>query len=200
MPEFGPDGYLYLSTGDGGNANDPHDFSQNTFSLLGKVLRIDVDQREGSLEYGIPEDNPFKNKPGYRGEIWTIGMRNPWRLHWDIPSNTLFCADVGQHQKEEINLIKKGGNYGWSYREGTGSFSLKNREPSENIEFIDPVFEYGHDEGTVRGELFIGEVSTRNCTGITFLEIGEPENAGLLKWRMIKLLQKNTSNLYLMEK
>ena len=64
-------------------------------------------------------------------------MRNPWRLHWDIPSNTLFCADVGQHQKEEINLIKKGGNYGWSFREGTGSFSLKNSEPSENIEFID---------------------------------------------------------------
>ncbi len=148
VPEFGPDGYLYLSTGDGGKANDPHDFSQNTFSLLGKVLRIDVDRREGSLEYGIPEDNPFKNKPGYRGEIWTIGMRNPWRLHWDIPSNTLFCADVGQHQKEEINLIKKGGNYGWSFREGTGAFSLKNREPSPDLEFIDPVFEYGHDEGT----------------------------------------------------
>jgi quinoprotein glucose dehydrogenase len=148
VPEFGPDGYLYLSTGDGGNANDPHDFSQNTFSLLGKVLRIDVDKREGALQYGIPEDNPFKNKPGYRGEIWTIGMRNPWRLHWDIPSNTLFCADVGQHQKEEINVIKKGGNYGWSFREGTGVFSLKNRKPSADIEFIDPVFEYGHDEGT----------------------------------------------------
>ena len=148
VPEFGPDGYLYLSTGDGGNANDPHDFSQNTFSLLGKVLRIDVDKREGALQYGIPEDNPFKNKPGYCGEIWTIGMRNPWRLHWDIPSNTLFCADVGQHQKEEINVIKKGGNYGWSFREGTGVFSLKNRKPSADIEFIDPVFEYGHDEGT----------------------------------------------------
>jgi len=148
VPEFGPDGYLYLSTGDGGKANDPHDFSQNTFSLLGKVLRIDVDKAEGALEYGIPEDNPFKNKPGYRGEIWTIGMRNPWRLHWDIQSNTLFCADVGQHQKEEINLIQKGGNYGWSFREGTEAFSLKNRKPSGEIEFIDPVFEYGHDEGT----------------------------------------------------
>ena len=148
VPEFGPDGYLYLSTGDGGKANDPHDFSQNTFSLLGKVLRIDVDKAEGALGYGIPEDNPFKNKPGYRGEIWTIGMRNPWRLHWDIQSNTLFCADVGQHQKEEINLIQKGGNYGWSFREGTEAFSLKNRKPSGEIEFIDPVFEYGHDEGT----------------------------------------------------
>ena len=148
VPEFGPDGYLYLSTGDGGKANDPHDFSQNTFSLLGKVLRIDVDKTEGALEYGIPEDNPFKNKPGHRGEIWTTGMRNPWRLHWDIPSKTLYCADVGQHMKEEINLIQKGGNYGWSFREGTEAFSLKNRKPSEEIQFIDPVFEYGHDEGT----------------------------------------------------
>jgi quinoprotein glucose dehydrogenase len=148
VPEFGPDGYLYLSTGDGGKANDPHDFSQNTFSLLGKVLRLDVDQTEGALQYAIPEDNPFKDKPGYRGEIWTTGMRNPWRLHWDLPGKTLYCADVGQHQKEEINLIKRGGNYGWSFREGTGEFLLKNRKPSSEIEFIDPVFEYGHDEGT----------------------------------------------------
>ena len=148
VPEFGPDGYLYLSTGDGGKANDPHDFSQNTFSLLGKVLRIDVDQTEGALQYAIPNDNPFKDQPGYRGEIWTTGMRNPWRLHWDLPSKTLYCADVGQHQKEEINLIKRGGNYGWSFREGTGKFSLKNRKPSPDVKFIDPVFEYGHDEGT----------------------------------------------------
>ena len=88
VPEFGPDGFLYLSTGDGGKANDPHDFAQNTFSLLGKVLRLDVDGREGDLAYGIPEDNPFRDKPGYRGEIWTLGMRNPWRLHWDHPSGT----------------------------------------------------------------------------------------------------------------
>jgi quinoprotein glucose dehydrogenase len=148
VPEFGPDGYLYLSTGDGGKANDPHDFSQNTFSLLGKVLRIDVDQTEGALQYRIPNDNPFKDQPGYRGEIWTTGMRNPWRLHWDLPSKTLYCADVGQHQKEEINLIKRGGNYGWSFREGTEKFSLKNRKPSPDVKFIDPVFEYGHDEGT----------------------------------------------------
>ena len=181
VPEFGPDGYLYLSTGDGGKANDPHDFSQNTFSLLGKILRIDVDQTEGALQYAIPEDNPFKDKPGYRGEIWTTGMRNPWRLHWDLPSKMLYCADVGQHQKEEINLIKRGGNYGWSFREGTGEFSLKNRKPSPEIEFIDPVFEYGHDEGTsvsggivyrgskhpeLYGHYFFGDWGTGKCWAI----------------------------------
>ena len=95
VPEFGPDGYLYLSTGDGGSANDPHDFSQNTFSLLGKVLRLDVDKKEGSLEYAIPDDNPYKKTPGYRGEIWTTGMRNPWRLHWDI-LQIIFTKHVGQ--------------------------------------------------------------------------------------------------------
>tara|TARA_X000000950_G_C13916606_1_gene661332 strand:- start:1018 stop:2247 length:1230 start_codon:yes stop_codon:yes gene_type:complete len=148
VPEFGPDGYLYLSTGDGGKANDPHDFAQNTFSLLGKVLRLDVNKREGDLAYGIPADNPFRDKPGYRGEIWTLGMRNPWRLHWDFPSQTLYCADVGQNLSEEINLIKKGGNYGWSYREGAGVFPLKHKQPPEEIEFVGPVFEYGHSEGT----------------------------------------------------
>ena len=148
VPEFGPDGYLYLSTGDGGKANDPHDFAQNTFSLLGKVLRLDVDTREGDLAYGIPADNPFRDKPGYRGEIWSLGMRNPWRLHWDFPTGTLYCADVGQNLSEEINLIKKGGNYGWSYREGAGVFPLKHRQPPEEIEFVGPVFEYGHTEGT----------------------------------------------------
>jgi glucose/arabinose dehydrogenase len=146
-PIFGPDNFLYISTGDGGKANDPLDHSQNTFALYGKILRIDVDSRTGDLPYGIPGDNPFVGKEGHRPEIWALGLRNPWGIHWDHDSNTLFCADVGQNQREEINIIQKGGNYGWSFREGTIKFPLKHREPPANSTFIDPVFEYDRTLG-----------------------------------------------------
>jgi glucose/arabinose dehydrogenase len=146
-PIFGPDNFLYISTGDGGKANDPLDHSQNTFALYGKILRIDIDARTGDLPYGIPGDNPFVDKPGYRPEIWALGLRNPWGIHWDHPSGTLFCADVGQNQREEINIIEKGGNYGWSFREGTIKFPLKHREPPANSTFVDPVFEYDRTLG-----------------------------------------------------
>ena len=152
QPTFGPDGYLYLSTGDGGKGNDPLLTSQNLFSLLGKVIRIDVDNRSGDLAYGIPKDNPFVNTPGARPEIWSYGMRNPWGLHFD-KEGRLWCADVGQALWEEVNLIEKGGNYGWSYREGAHEFPL-NRNPElvtekgkDPIKLIDPVHEYGHAYG-----------------------------------------------------
>ena len=206
IPVFGPDGYLYLSTGDGGKANDPHDFGQNTFSLLGKILRLDIDRKTGALEYGIPKDNPFVAKPGFRPEIWALGMRNPWMMHWDFSTNTLYCADVGQHQKEEVNLIQKGGNYGWSFREGTQAFDLKKRSSPEEVTFIDPVFEYDHTQGTSISGGFIcrgkslpslhehylfGDWGTGKCWGIMvkggkvvaekniiFTESGEDLNAG----------------------
>ena len=146
-PIFGPDNFLYISTGDGGKANDPLDHSQNTFALYGKVLRIDVDSRTGDLPYGIPRDNPFVGKEGHRPEIWALGLRNPWGIHWDHDSNTLFCADVGQNQREEINIIQKGGNYGWSFREGTIKFPQKHRDPPANSTFIDPIFEYDRTLG-----------------------------------------------------
>ncbi|MDA9962664.1 PQQ-dependent sugar dehydrogenase [Opitutales bacterium] len=146
-PVFGPDNFLYISTGDGGKANDPLDHSQNTFALYGKILRIDVDARTGDLPYGIPGDNPFVGKEGHRSEIWALGLRNPWGIHWDHASNTLFCADVGQNQREEINVIKRGGNYGWSFREGTIKFAPKHREPPANSAFVDPIFEYDRTLG-----------------------------------------------------
>ncbi len=131
-PVFGPDGYLYISLGDGGKANDPLDLAQNTFVLWGKILRIDVNSRTGDLPYGIPKDNPFVGKEGHRPEIWALGLRNPWSIHWDMKTKTLFCADVGQNKREEINVILKGGNYGWSFREGTIPFPQKHRDPPAN--------------------------------------------------------------------
>ncbi len=189
-PIFGPDGYLYLSTGDGGKANDPLDHSQNTFALHGKILRIDVDSRSGDLPYGIPEDNPFVGKAGHRSEIWALGRRNPWCIHWDLASKTLFCADVGQNQREEINIIEKGGNYGWSFREGTTKFALKHRDPPADAEFIDPIFEYGRTLGlsvsggivyhgkkipSLRGSYLFGDWGTGNFWAMKYEKGKAPE-------------------------
>ena len=174
--------------------------------MLGKILRIDIGRKSGDLEYGIPKDNPFVDKPGFRSEIWALGMRNPWMLHWDFSTSMLYCADVGQHQKEEVNLIEKGGNYGWSFREGTQPFDLKKRSSPEGMKFIDPVFEYDHTQGTsisggfvyhgdslpeLRSHYIFGDWGTGKCWGIKikdgkvvsekniiFTESGEDLNAG----------------------
>jgi len=137
---FGPDGYLYLGLGDGGPGLDPFGNGQNTGTLLGSFLRIDVD---GGVPYGIPPDNPLANGGGLP-ELYAWGFRNPWRWSFDRATGELWAGDVGQTQWEEINQVQKGGNYGWRIREGSFCLGI---EPCDIPELIDPVVEYSHTEG-----------------------------------------------------
>jgi glucose/arabinose dehydrogenase len=143
---FGPDGYLYIVTGDGGLANDPHMNGQNLQSLLGKVLRIDVDHKEAGHNYAIPKDNPFVDKPMLAApEVWAYGLRNIWRLSFDRQTGTCWAGDVGQDTWEEIDIIRRGGNYGWNHREGQHPFGPGGFGPTK--ELIEPILEYNHTLG-----------------------------------------------------
>jgi len=146
---FGPDGFLYIALGDGGSGGDPEENGQNRSTLLGSLLRIDVDNPSSGMNYGIPADNPFVGADcgptGCREEIYAFGLRNPWRFSFDPPTGQLWLADVGQGAFEEIDIIESGGNYGWDTMEGMHCF-----EPSSgcNMEgLILPVYEYGRGLG-----------------------------------------------------
>jgi hypothetical protein len=156
---FGPDGYLYIGLGDGGSANDPQGNGQNPKTLLGSILRIDVDKKGDGKPYAIPADNPFA-KGGGAPEIFAYGFRNPWGMSFDRKTGALWVADVGQNIWEEIDIVTKGGNYGWNTREGFHTFSVANakpgpgRTPAEQNkldpkdgqeDLIDPIWEYHHD-------------------------------------------------------
>jgi glucose/arabinose dehydrogenase len=141
---FGPDGMLYIGMGDGGDGGDPHNHGQDRGTLLGDLLRIDV--RTGD-PYGIPANNPFRNDPAAKPEIWAYGLRNPWRFSFDPPSGLLFVADVGQNQWEEINAVTAttaGVNYGWRVMEGRHCY---NASSCNRNGLLLPVHEYTHDNG-----------------------------------------------------
>lgn len=143
---FGPDGMLYLSLGDGGAANDPQGHGQNLGSLLGKVIRIDVDRSDAGKSYAVPKDNPFVSTEGARPEVWAWGLRNVWRMSFDRATGRLYAGDVGQNAWEEVDVIEKGGNYGWNPREGRHEFG-GGKTSRFSGRFIEPVAEYNHAEG-----------------------------------------------------
>jgi Ca2+-binding RTX toxin-like protein len=157
---FGPDGYLYITSGDGSNSGDPLNNAQNIDGLLGKILRIDVSQdgfpANPDLNYSIPADNPFINAPG-ADEIWALGLRNPWRASFDRLTGDFYIADVGQAIREEINVQmagKPGGNnYGWKVKEGSLVYdnTIPGNPPATNPPLTDPIHEYTHGPAPAGG-------------------------------------------------
>ena len=139
---FGPDGYLYIGLGDGGGAGDPLGSGQDTSTLLGSILRIDASGSSPTHPYSVPGDNPFVGSDG-RSEIWAYGLRNPWRFSFDRETGDLWAGDVGQNQWEEIDLIERGGNYGWNVLEGNHCF--RPRDNCDTTGKAPPVWEYSLD-------------------------------------------------------
>jgi glucose/arabinose dehydrogenase len=165
---FGPDGYLYIGTGDGGSGGDPLNNAQSSGTLLGKMLRIDVES--GVSPYSIPSDNPFFGNTSYRPEIWALGLRNPWRYSFDQVDGRLFIADVGQDDYEEINVQSPhshgGENYGWNIMEGAHCY---NATTCDRSGLVLPVAEYGHDLGcSITGGMVYRGTAYPRLDGIYF--------------------------------
>lgn len=210
---FGPDGYLYIGTGDGGSGSDPHDFGQNTQSLLGKLLRIDVSAEDG---YTVPADNPFVNNTDYRPEIWAFGLRNPWRFAFDRATDELYIADVGQSTREEVNVqpaASAGGeNYGWRLMEG--DLCHIPETGCETLNLTTPAIVYDHNQGcsitggfVYRGDLypelqgvyFYGDYCTRRLWGMQRNDDDRWETAevGAISFAAISFGEDEVGNIYL---
>lgn len=166
--QFGPDGYLYISIGDGGKAGDPLNAGQDLSSLFGKIIRIDIEQKP----YGIPKSNPFFGQKGKRGEIWAWGLRNVWRFSFDKQTGDKYLADVGQNKWEEVNFepaSSKGGlNYGWRIMEANHCYDPKENCPTEGL--IKPIIEYPNDANhpafafRIIEELSFSETDVEGCS------------------------------------
>jgi glucose/arabinose dehydrogenase len=171
---FGPDGFLYIGLGDGGSGGDPLGNAQSLDSLLGKMLRVDP-RPQGDRPYGIPDDNPFLGREGARPEIWSYGLRNPWRYSFDRTTGDLWIADVGQGRREEIDHEPAGAggrNYGWDRLEGTLAF-----EGEAPQDATPPVFEYDRDRGStvIGGYVYRGSAIPELAGAYVFGDFSNPE-------------------------
>ena len=169
MIEFGADGFLYIGLGDGGSGNDPGNRAQNLDDLLGKLLRIDVDP-PGGLPYASPPDNPFVGAVPGRDEIYALGFRNPWRFSFDRATGELYAGDVGQGAFEEVDLVVRGGNYGWRVFEGAHCTNLDPARCGEGG-FVPPLAEYAHVGGRCSitgGYVYRGNAATLSVGGYLF--------------------------------
>jgi putative heme-binding domain-containing protein len=177
--EFGPDGYLYLGMGDTGPQQDPRGHGQDMRTLLGKIIRIDVDKEEGTLAYAIPADNPFRSDSEARAEIWACGFREPWRFTFDRETGDLWVGDVGQDRVEEVAIVRSGENHGWNVYEGFEPFSNQYRK--SGAVYTPPVFAYrrkfgnsvtggyvyrGEKNSTFYGVYICGDYTSRRIFGV----------------------------------
>jgi putative heme-binding domain-containing protein len=142
---FGPDGFLYVGMGDTGPQGDPLGHGQDMSTLLGKMIRIDVDHSEGEYPYAIPQDNPFRDRPDTLPEIWAFGFREPWRFSFDSRNGDLWVGDVGQGLYEEVAIVRTGENHGWNVQEGFRPFS--DRFAKKDARYVPPIFAYHHRAG-----------------------------------------------------
>lgn len=186
---FGPDGFLYIAMGDGGAWGDQHNYAQNRSSLLGKILRIDVNKTEKG-NYGIPADNPYVgNNEGFSEEIYAYGLRNPWRFSFDTQTGKMWVGDVGQNEFEEVDIITKGGNYGWRLKEGNRCYNPRN--DCNNGTLIEPIHQYPRSDGvsitggvvyrgkaipTLQGKYIYADYSNGNVWALGFEEHKKTSN------------------------
>jgi len=192
---FGPDGFLYIATGDGGSGGDPQNNAQNLGNLLGKILRIDVSREVADKRYAIPADNPFAgNTAGHREEIWAYGLRNPWRFSFDRVSGRLWTGDVGQNRFEEVDIIERGKNYGWRVMEGFVCYNPASGCDESGLE--KPVVTYGRSDGAsitggyvyrgtrvpeLQGKYIYADFVSGNIWALDYAGPGNAENTMLLR-------------------
>lgn len=209
--QFGRDGFLYFVMGDTGPQNDPNGHAQNLRLLLGKFLRIDVDHQEGGCTYAIPADNPFRSRKDARPEIWAYGFRNPWRFSFDRLTGELWAADVGQDRVEEVDLVRRGENYGWNVYEAFEPFSNQYRREGEN--YTMPLFAYrrkygasitggyvyrGDKNSPFYGVYVFGDYVSKRIFGLTQQDgiLKKARQLGVLPQRPVSFCEDEAGTLY----